>query len=263
MPPPGATPPPPPNGGYSAAPPPPTASGGGSQIDVGIAFKWAMAKFQQHRLVFIELAAVIFLLRLIQQLISTVVTNHFLDNCDSGGIIRGQNGNVIIGNCAVSFGTTIGIAVLLAIVFGVLIALAMVGLYRAALRTSKGETPALTDLVSTEHLGAFVAVAICYGLASFAGLALCIIPGIVVIFLFQFAPLYALDRGDGVGNAFGNSYRAVKANFVPVLLVALVNIVANILSGLVFGILSLIALPFAVLFTVHVYRQLNREPIAA
>jgi uncharacterized membrane protein len=52
------------------------------------------------------------------------------------------------------------------------------------------------------------------------------------------------------------------SNLGPVVLAALVNIVASILGGLFFGILTLVTLPFAALFTVHVYRQLNSEPIA-
>ena len=118
-------------------------------------------------------------------------------------------------------------------------------------------------LTTGEHLGAYLVVAIVYGIATFAGLILCFIPGIIVIFLFQFAPLYALDKGQGVGEAFGNSYRAVTSNFVPVLLAALVNIVASFLGGILFGIFTLITLPFAALFTVHIYRQLNKEQIAA
>ena len=118
-------------------------------------------------------------------------------------------------------------------------------------------------LTTGEHLGAYLVVAIVYGIASFAGLVLCFIPGIIVIFLFQFAPLYALDKGQGVGEAFGNSYRAVTSNFVPVLLAALVNIVASFLGGILFGVFTLITLPFAALFTVHIYRQLNKEQIAA
>ena len=83
-----------------------------------------------------------------------------------------------------------------------------------------------------------------------------------MIFLFQFAPFYALDKGQGVGQAFGNSYRAVTSNFVPVLLAALVNIVASFVGSILWGVLTLVTLPFAALFTAHIYRQVNSEAVA-
>jgi hypothetical protein len=35
----------------------------------------------------------------------------------------------------------------------------------------------------------------------------------------------------------------------------------QILGGMLFGLLTLLTLPFAALFTAHMYRQFNREPI--
>ena len=244
------------------APPPPPGSVNTSQVDVGAAFSWAISKFGQHAAIFIGLAAVVFAIRLIEAILSRVIFNA-LNNCDNPNVIVGSNGAISIQNCTVSFGTSILVNVLLGIAFGVLVFLATVGVYRAALKTSLGESPSFQNLTSGENLGAYVVVAIVFGIASIAGLALCILPGLVVIFLFQFAPFYALDKGQGVGDAFGNSYRAVTANFLPVLLAAVINIVATILGGLLFGILTLVLLPFAALFTVHIYRQLNKEPVAA
>ena len=136
---------------------------------------------------------------------------------------------------------------------------ATAGIIRAALGRTQGVTPSFDQLTTGENLGAYIAVAIVYFLASAVGILFCILPGLIVIFLFQFSPFYALDKGQGIGEAFGNSYRAVTANFVPVLLAALVNIVISIF---IFGLLTLVLLPFAALFTAHVYRQLNREPIS-
>ena len=258
----GATPPPPP-------PPPPApgasaaASGNASQVDIGNAFSWALAKFQQHAVTLIGLAAVVFVLHAIQSIITNVLVNNANNNCVNTQITQDANGNVNISNgCTTGLFANLGITLVLSIVFSILIALATIGVYRAAIRRTQGVTPSFDQLTTGENLGAYIAVAIVYFLASAVGLVLCILPGLVVIFLFQFSPFYALDKGQGVGEAFGNSYRAVTANFVPVLLAALVNIVASILSGFLFGLLSLVVLPFASLFTAHVYRQLNHEPIA-
>jgi uncharacterized membrane protein len=259
-PPAGPTPPPPP-------PPPPAPgaapAGGSGQVDVGTAFSWAIAKFQQHAAVFVGLAAVVFVLRAVQQVITNVLINNANNSCVNTSITQDANGNVNISNgCTTGLFANLGITLVLSIVFAILIALATIGVYRAAIRRTQGVTPSFDQLTTGENLGAYIAVAIVYFLASFVGILLCILPGLVVIFLFQFSPFYALDKGQSVGQAFGNSYRAVTANFVPVLLAALVNIVASILSGFIFGLLTLVLLPFASLFTAHVYRQLNHEPIA-
>jgi uncharacterized membrane protein len=254
--------------GYAPPPAPPApaytgaaATTGGSQVDVGSAFTWAFQKFGQHAAVLVGLAAVVFVIRLLEFLVSRAVFNS-LNNCDNPNVIVGQNGSITIQNCTVALGTSILVNVLIGIVFGILAFLATVGIYRAALKTTLGDTPSFQHLTSGENLGPFIVVAIVFGLASFAGLALCILPGLVVIFLFQFAPFYALDKGQGVGQAFGNSFRAVTANFLPVLLAAIINIVATWLGGLLFGLLTLVLLPFAALFTANIYRQVNHEAVA-
>jgi uncharacterized membrane protein len=248
-----------------AAPPPPPAGAGGSGVDVGNAFSWAIAKLQQHLGILVGLAAVVFALRVIQEIIQRILINNATANCDASRITFNEDGTITSGgvNCATGLFANLGITLVLSIIFGALVWLASVGVYRAALKRSNGETPSFSMLTSTENLGAYLIVAIVFGIASIAGLVLCFIPGIIVIFLFQFAPLYALDKGQGIGEAFGNSYRAVTQNFVPVLLAALVNIVASFLGGILFGIFTLVTLPFAALFTVHIYRQLNKEQIAA
>lgn len=125
-----------------------------------------------------------------------------------------------------------------AVLFGILAWLATIGLYRAGLKTSLGEAPGFHNLTSSENLGKYVVVAIVYGLLSAIGLVLCILPGIIVIFLFQFSPFYALDKGQGVGEAFGNSYRVVTKNLLPVIITAIVNIVAAFVGSFLYGILT-------------------------
>jgi uncharacterized membrane protein len=273
-PPSGATPPPPPPPpppAPGAVPPPPAPGystppvGGSSGVDVGSAFSWAMAKFQQHVGIWVGLAAVVFVLQAVNQIISRVVANNAANSCSQTAVTINQDGSITGGgvNCATGLFANIGISLVLGVIFGALVWLASIGVYRAALKRSQGETPDFSMLTSGEHLGAYVIVAILYGIAIFVGLILCIIPGLIVAFLFQFAPLYALDKGQGVGEAFGNSYRAVTSNWIPVIVAAIVNIVASFLGGILFGILSLVTLPFAALFTVHIYRQLNKEPVAA
>ncbi|MCX6460442.1 MAG: hypothetical protein NTZ03_09035 [Actinobacteria bacterium] len=266
--PPPATPPPPPSGAATPPPPPPPPAPApgtaGGNVDVGTAVSWAFAKFGQYALIFIGLAAVVFVIRLIQVLIGNALTNSLSGNCANTVIT--ENGAIIAGgNCVASLGTTItaGIitGIITGIIFGALAWIATIGIYRAALRTSDGEVPAFSDLTTGKNLGKYIIVAIVFGILSGVGLVLCIIPGLLVIFFLQFSPLYALDKGQGVSEAFRSSIDAVKSAPVPVLLAMIVNAIAGVLGTWFYGILTLVALPFAALFTVHVYRQLNKEEI--
>lgn len=237
----GSTPPPPPPPPMPPAPP----AGPGAGDTVSSAFSWAVAKFQENIGVWVGLAAVVFALNAAQTIISRVINNN--SGNSAGGVFAG-----------------LGITLVLGVVFGVLAWLASIGVYRAALRRSQGTQPSFDMLTTGENLLPYVVVAIVYGIATVVGLALCILPGIVVIFLFLFAPFFALDKGQGVGEAFGNSYRLVTQNFGAVVLVAIVNILASILGSLpfTFGLLTLVTLPFSALFTVHAYRTLQNEPVA-
>ena len=262
------TPPPPPSGAPTPPPPPPPAPAPGmgdlplsNNVDVGVAVSWAFKKFGQYAAILIGLAAVVFVIRLIQVLITNALTNSLVGNCNNTVIT--DNGAIVTGgSCVASLTTTITAGIIAGIIFGALAWIATIGIYRAALRTSDGEAPAFSDLTTGKNLGKYIIVAIVFGILAAVGLVLCIIPGLIVIFFLQFAPLYALDKGQGIGDAFRSSINAVKSAPVPVLLTMIVNAVASFVGGILFGILILVALPFAALFTVHVYRQLNREPIA-
>ncbi len=261
----GQVPPPPPPGGGGAPPPPPpppppahAAAGGG--VDIGAAFSWAISKFGQYAAVLIGLAAIVFAIRLVQSIVSNIIFNR-LNDC-SNPTVTVTDSTIALGNCGIGLGTSIAVNVVLGIIFGILVALVTIGIYRAALKTTQGEAPRFEHLTTSENLVPYILVAIVYFVLSLVGFALCILPGLVVIFLFQFAPFFALDRGEGVGTALGNSYRAVTQNFLPVLLLAIINIVIAFLSGILWGILTLVLLPFGALLTANVYRQVNREPVA-
>jgi uncharacterized membrane protein len=242
--------------------PPPAAASGAVNADIGAAFSWAGGKFGKYALIFIGLAAVVFAIRLIQALVNSALVNALNGDCANTIIVNGQNVTTT-GACAASLATTITAGLITAIIFGVLAWIATIGVYRAALKTTLGETPGFHNITTGENLGKYIVVAIVYGLAIGIGIVLCIIPGIIVAFLFQLAPFYALDKGQSVGEAFGNSYRATTQNFGPAILMTLINIIAAFVGGILFGLLTLVALPFAALFTAHMYRQFNREQIAA
>ena len=59
------------------------------------------------------------------------------------------------------------------------------------------------------------------------------------------------------------SVRAVTRNFGPALLMTLINMMVLVIGGLFFGLFTLLTLPFSCLFTAHLYRQFNQEPVVS
>jgi uncharacterized membrane protein len=225
-------------------------------VDLGAAFNWTFAKLQQHIGIWLGLAGVVFAVRLVGAIVGDRITDAIVGTCSAEDILNGRD--CLDG----SFWGGVAAAVIIGLIFGVLAALLSIGVQRAALRTSMGEAPSFDHLTSTQFLGAYVVTAILAGLATFVGLALCIIPGLLAIFFLQFAPLASLDTGEKVGSAFSRSAAIAQANAVPCLLLLLINAVSAWLQGVLFGVLTIILLPISTLVTVHVFRQANGQPVA-
>ncbi len=114
---------------------------------------------------------------------------------------------------------------------------------------------------STRHLGRYLLYSVAAGLLIGVGLVLCLLPGLMAYLLLQFGFYFVLDRGTGVFAAIRASSSVVMANIGPAFSVATVNILALLLGGLLYGIPTLVTLPFACLFTAHMYRQFAGEPV--
>lgn len=234
-------------------PPPPEESGRGS-VSVGRAVSWAFDRFKSNAAAFVGLAAVVTVVQLLQQVGTRPLQNIIVD-CSSPET-PGQ-----VNACTAALGTYAIVAIVLSIVFGLVAFLAQIGVQRAAIRSTLGIPPSFSAMLTTQHLGKYILFVIVYALLVFVGIILCILPGLIVLFLLQLGPYYVLDKGMGVGDALKASFNAVTKNFGPALLMTLLNFLVILLGGFLFGLLTLITLPFATLFTAHMYRQFNREQI--
>ena len=212
---------------------------------LGLALSWAFDTFRRFFVPFLALAAVVVVIQFFDQF-----TARLLDDADVNPVVT----------------------LLVSIMFLVVGLIAAIGVQRAALRATQGHEPSFADMLTTQHLGKYLLLALVYSILTIFGFLLCIIPGLLVIFFFELAPYYILDRGVGVFVAIKSSFEVIRANVGPALLMTLLDILVNI-SGLVpytsgvatlvtFGIFTLVTLPFASLFIAHMYRQFNHERIA-
>ncbi len=235
-------------------PPPPDGSGVPRPADVGKAISWAFDTFKANATAFVALAAVVTVIQLVQQLGTRPLQNILVDctNPETPGQLNA---------CTAAIGISAIVAIFIAVVFSLLAFIAQIGVERAAIRTTQGVTPSFSEMFTTQYLGRYILFVIVFAVLFVVGLALCILPGLIVMFLLQLGPYYVLDKGYGVVEAIKASVNAVTKNLGPAIIMTVVNALVLLLGGLFWGILTLITLPFASLFTAHMYRQFNKEPI--
>lgn len=248
--PPGAMPPPP------ASPPPPLGGQPSPGANVGQAVSWAFDRFKAFPAQFIGLAAVVTVIQFVGQIGSRSLMN-VVDDC-SGATTQGQ-----VAACTAALGATAFVSIGLSLVLAVIAFLAQIGVQRAAIRSTQGQPPSFSQMLTTEHLGQYLLFYLLFFLACLVGLLACCVGILVVLFLFQLGPYYILDKGVNAIDAFKLSYRAVTKNIGPALIMTILAAVVSILGGVLFGLLTLVTLPFACLFTAHMYRQFNHEAIVA
>jgi uncharacterized membrane protein len=234
--------------------PPPPAEGPAPRADVGAAISWAFDRFKANAAAFVGLAAVVTVIQMVQALSSRPLQNIVTDcaNPQTGGQLNA---------CTAALGISALVAITISLVFSLLAFIAQLGIIRAALRSTQGVAPSFSEMFTAQYLGRYILFVIVYAILFVIGLALCILPGLIVLFLLQLGPYYILDKGYGVGEALKASYSAVVKNIGPAIIMTIINALVSILGGMFFGILTLLTLPFACLFTAHMYRQFNKEPI--
>jgi uncharacterized membrane protein len=218
------------------------------------ALSWSFGAFRKHTTAFLGLAAVVTVLQFLQLVAAQPLQNITADCLDpqTGGQQQA---------CQESISGAVT-PVLVAVLFWLLALLATIGVQRAALRTTRGLVPAFTDLLSTASIVRYVLFVLAYVALVALGLLLCVLPGLLAAYLLQLGPYYVLDRGAGVREAISSSASAVRANAGPALVLLMVNALALLLGGLFYGLPTLVTLPIASLFTAHLYRQFNSEPVA-
>jgi uncharacterized membrane protein len=237
--------PPPANygGGGGFAPPPAQpyggAGGGGQmpQLEVGAAISYGWKKFSENVGAFVILMIAVFVASVVISLVQQVLTP------SDGGFFA------IIWSLLIAF------------VGYVLISIVQAGVWRAGLGVTRGKAPAVAQLTETENIAPYILTSIAVGFVGVIGLALCIIPGIIWFFLTAYAPLLALDKGMGPGDAIKTSIDWVKGNAGQVFLVLLVAGLVYFAGWLVCCIGLLVTAPISLVAITYSYRALNNEPV--
>lgn len=215
---------------------------------------WAVGTFRRNLLAFVALAAIVTAVQFLQQLSVQPLTNVINECADPQ--TPGQQAA-----CFNALAGEVLAAGLLTLVFAVVTIVVTVGVVRAAIRATLGQEPGLDALLDGHNLGRYVLFQIAYALMAGFGILLCILPGLLVILFFQLGPYYVLDRGMRVREAFAASALAIRRNLPAALLMTVLNALVLLLGSLFFGLLTLLTLPLASLFTAYLYRRFNDETV--
>jgi uncharacterized membrane protein len=227
------------------------------KIDIAAAFRWGYVAFKRKTGVLIGLAAIVFVIYVIQGFGSGPITDlleRTLAKCDD---LASAECQAAVNNSM----SAILVTLVMSVFFTALAGIAKYGVYRASIGLSKDRLPLLTDMLPEAHFGTYALFAVIYSLATIVGLGLCIVPGLVVILFFQLTPFYILDKGMSVSDALRASASAARANLVPMLILTVFIVGTMLIGSIFFGVLTLVLLPYSLLVTSHVYRQINAEQV--
>lgn len=260
-PPPGPGPgyPPPPGGAYP--PPPPGYQGGygqppGPRLRVGAALGYGWAALKNNLGPLVLLALVVIGVQVVLNLIGALL--------DQGAS----------GDSALVAGTFGFLRLLFSIVAWVIGFVVAIGLIRAALAVLDGRKPSVNLLVEGQGLTTYILAAILFSLGVFFGLLACLIPGLVLAFIWQFYG-YAIVDGAGSVSAtgsLGRSLAVVKTGvgellvlwlaFIGIGFVIALVAVIPLVGWIVAAVAAIFFYPVAALAIAYAWRTLSGGVIA-
>lgn len=229
-------------GGGGGVPP---AAGGGApgtaSFDLGAAFTWTWAKFQQNMQALLILGAVVVGIPFLINLIAVFTRSGFID--------------------------------LVMLVLGVAIGFILpLLLTQVSLKIARGETIDTSQMFALEgNVGAYVIGAILFGILAIFGILACCIGYVFVWLIFGLWNYKVVDKKVGPIEALTGSKDltlgpGLGATFVPMLVFMLIASLGSPGSGYGFFAVSLIGIftqPFAYLFGAYIYKTFSGQPVAA
>ncbi len=143
----------------------------------------------------------------------------------------------------------------------VIAAMAGIGIFRVALQITAGEPADIGKAFTYDRWGEWIVFSLVFGLLLGFGLALCIIPGLLVIAFLGLAPFYFLDGRMSLGDAFSASLEATRSKGLafPVLLAVIVGA----LGAIACGVGLLVTEPIAYVAVAFLYRYAVGQQVAA
>lgn len=229
MTPPPPPPPPPPDQPPAAGGPPPSSGG---NLDAGAAISYGWKGMTQNLGTFLLIALVIVVIQVVLSVIGYGFDNYWVS---------------MIWN-------------ILVWIVGLILAM---GLIRAALSVVDGGRPEVGMLFRTERLAPYLIASILVGLAVGVGLILCIIPGLILAFLFAFFGYAIVDgRTDEAIESMKVSWNLVSKNVGSLILLFILVFLINLVGALLCGIGLLFTYPITAVALAYAWRTISGGRVA-
>jgi len=134
-----------------------------------------------------------------------------------------------------------------------------IGYNKIFLRINDGEKPKFTEIFQEYKIfWRYLGVSILVPLTVLGGLILFIIPGLIWLVRFSFAPIIVIDTSVGPINSMKESYAITKGSFWKLVLFWLVIGLINLLGLILMGVGLLVSIPVSTLAYVQIYRTLTK-----
>jgi uncharacterized membrane protein len=246
----------PPLPGYAAPPGGPTPP----QFKVGEAVRWAWNKFTQNPVTLIVpvlvYGAVLAVLGVVDRFVPEAL-----------GQSSSTSYTDSFGNAYAGTSVTLGPASIAVIVIASTL-LFLVAIYMSAamitgcLDIADGKPVSIGSFFKPRNLGPVFLTALLIAVATSIG-SLCIIVGVIIGFIAQFAIAFVVDRSFSPVESIKASFETIRSNFGGALLSWLVQYAIVVAGAFVCGIGLLVALPVALLVQVYTYRKLSGGQVVA
>lgn len=172
-------------------------------------------------------------------------------------------GNSISGSGGESFAGAFVVSMLLtALSMAVQLAL-QAAIIKGSLQLTRGQGIDVGSAFSGIRWGQVVLTAVLVFVGTVVGLVLCIIPGLIWIFLTSYSLYFVIDRDMGAVDAIKASITMVKNNLGPLILFWLASLGVTILGACACGVGLLVAIPVVILAQAYTFRTFNNDPVTA
>lgn len=137
------------------------------------------------------------------------------------------------------------------------------GIIKASLDLTRGRKIDLGSAFNGINWGQVIVASLLIGVGTFVGLILCILPGIVWIFMTWYTLYFVIDRDMSAVDAIKASIGLVKDNIGPLLLFFLAAIAAYIVGACLCGVGLLAAIPVVVIAQAYTFRTLTGDTVTS
>jgi uncharacterized membrane protein len=243
-------------------PPPPAPPGGsGGGYSVGNAFSYGWTKFTQNigqiLIAVLVLVGVVIVIQVVGFFIGRAVA------CDPEVSYNSSTGSMKIDDCGGIFVAQNIVSWIFSLISWVISMIIGAGIVRAALDITEGKELDPKTILTPRKLGDVVVASLLIGIATFVGIILLVIPGLLVMFFTSYTLYFLMDREDlGAIDAIKASFEFTKNNAGNVILWFLISLVAWVIGACLCGIGLIVAVPVVLIGTAYTYKTLNNEPVA-